>query len=69
MKSLTRGVVWHPEQRDRWIERGKLLERRVPYRSCREMARRVLSVLDGVESVAPEELRAEVDRAVRAWRG
>jgi predicted DNA-binding transcriptional regulator YafY len=62
------GVIWHPLQRDRWLERGERLERRMPYRSCRESARRVLSVLDAVESVEPDELRVEIDRCVRNWR-
>jgi len=62
------GVLWQPQQQDRWIIPGKRLERRVPYRSCREMARRVLSVIDGVESIAPPELATEVQQCVHAWR-
>jgi predicted DNA-binding transcriptional regulator YafY len=57
-------VVWHPEQRDRWIIEGEVLERTLAYRSCRELARRIASVLDGVESIAPESLRAEVEQLV-----
>lgn len=49
--------VWDPGQRDEWIEDGKLLERRVSYRSCRELARRLLSLGDAIESVEPAELR------------
>jgi predicted DNA-binding transcriptional regulator YafY len=41
-----------------------LLERTVAYRSCREMARRLASLLDGVESIAPAQLRDEVVRIV-----
>jgi predicted DNA-binding transcriptional regulator YafY len=33
-------VKWHPEQRDEWIEPRELLERTVPYHSCRECRRR-----------------------------
>lgn len=53
-------MVWHPAQEDRWIIEGELLERRLAYSSCRELARRIASVLDGVVSIAPEALRAEV---------
>jgi predicted DNA-binding transcriptional regulator YafY len=52
-------TVWHPEQKDTWIEKGELLERRVPYNSCREFARRLLTLGDGLVSVAPAELRHE----------
>lgn len=57
-------IVWHPDEKDIWIEPGELLERTVAYRSCREMARRLASVLDGVESIAPVQLRDEVVRLV-----
>ncbi len=49
--------VWDPGQRDAWIEDGELLERTVSYRSCRELARRLLSLGDAIESVEPAELR------------
>jgi len=62
-------VVWSPAQRDVWIEPDELLERTVPYQSCREMARRVLSIIDAVESIGPVELKDEVDQAVAHWRG
>lgn len=61
-------VMWSPAQRDRWIEPDELLERVVPYRSCREMARRVLSILDAVISIEPPALREEVELAVAVWR-
>ncbi len=51
---------WHPHQEDRWIEEGELLERKVAYRSCREFARRLLTVGAGLESVEPAALRGEV---------
>lgn len=57
-------VRWHPQQVDSWIVEGELLQREVPYRSCREFARRLASVLDGIESIAPEALRAEVEGLV-----
>jgi predicted DNA-binding transcriptional regulator YafY len=52
--------VWDPGQQDEWIEDGELLERRVSYRSCRELARRLLSLGDAIESVEPEELREAI---------
>ncbi len=57
---------WHPAQRDTWVTQGELLERRLPYNSCRELARRIASVVDGVDSVGPHELRAEVLKLLRA---
>lgn len=52
--------IWDPGQRDEWIEAGELLERRVDYRSCRELARRLLSLGDAIESIEPDELREAV---------
>ena len=51
---------WHPAQEDRWIEPGELVERRVPYRSVREFARRLMTVAAGLQSVEPAPLRAQV---------
>lgn len=51
---------WHDEQVDRWLEPGERLERTVPYASCREFARRLMSVADGLVSIEPEALRAQV---------
>jgi predicted DNA-binding transcriptional regulator YafY len=62
-------VVWNAAQQDRWIDAGELLERTVPYRSCRELARRLASVIDGVESIEPAQLREEVVGLVRAGLG
>jgi predicted DNA-binding transcriptional regulator YafY len=53
-------VVWHPCQKDVWLEPDEVLERTIAYRSCRELARRLASVIDGIESIAPRELRDEV---------
>lgn len=53
-------VVWHPGEQDVWLEPDELLERTVAYRSCRELARRLASVLDGIESIEPQQLREEV---------
>ena len=58
--------VWDPGQEDEWIEHGELLERRVAYRSCRELARRLLSLGEAIESIEPEELRAAVLGHARA---
>ncbi|MDI3283224.1 WYL domain-containing protein [Polyangium sp. 15x6] len=53
-------IRWHPEQKDQWIEPDEILERRVPYRSVREFARRLLEIVDGLDSVDPPELREQV---------
>jgi predicted DNA-binding transcriptional regulator YafY len=53
-------LVWHPEQRDVWVVPGEILERTLPYPSCRELARRLLSLGSGLREVDPPELRAEV---------
>jgi predicted DNA-binding transcriptional regulator YafY len=47
---------WHPNQLDTWIEPGELLERRVAYRSCRELARRLVTLGDALVAVEPEAL-------------
>lgn len=52
--------VWDPGQEDVWIEEGELLERRVAYRSCRELARRLISLGGALESIEPAELRETV---------
>jgi len=59
-------VRWHPAQRDTWIERDELLERRLPYRSCRELARRLLSLGSALISVEPAALREAVVAHVAA---
>ena len=51
---------WDDSQEDRWSADMTVLERRVEYRSCRECARRLLSLGDGLLSVEPTELREEV---------
>ena len=53
-------IVWHPLQKDLWLEPDELLERTIPYRSCRELARRLASVIDVIESIEPRELCEEV---------
>lgn len=53
-------LTWHPEQEDHWIEPHEVLERRVPYRSCREFARRLLFLGEGLESVEPAALREQI---------
>ena len=57
---------WHEAQKDTWLEPRELLERTVPYRSCREFARRLLSLGDGLEGISPPELHAEVVRHAAA---
>lgn len=60
-------IEWHPSQVDRWIVEDEVLERRLRYRSCREIARRIVSVYDAVCSIEPAALRDEVAR-IRAGR-
>ncbi len=60
-------IIWHPKQEDRWLRPDALLERVVPYRSCREMARKVLSVIDAVEDIEPTALRLEVENGIRGY--
>ncbi|GEM_PF-1423749 len=60
-------VKWSPAQHDRWLIDDELLERTVQYTSCREMARRVLGIIDAIESIEPAELQGEVATYVRAW--
>lgn len=52
-------VVWHPAQEDDWQDADTLV-RTVPYASCREFARTLRAYADGVVSVEPAELRAEM---------
>jgi predicted DNA-binding transcriptional regulator YafY len=59
---------WHPHQKDTWLD-GDLLERQIDYRSCRELARRVVCLGDGLDDVAPRELREEVLRLARGALG
>lgn len=54
------GDLWHPAQRDEWIQADELLERTVPYASCREFARRLMTLGEGLVSVQPDELRNAV---------
>lgn len=53
-------IKWHPCEQDVWLEPGDLPQRTIPYRSCRELARRLVSVIDGIESIEPKELHEEV---------
>lgn len=54
-------IQWHPDQRDRWLTPNERLQRILPYSSCRELARRLLTVLDALESIDPPALRKEVE--------
>jgi predicted DNA-binding transcriptional regulator YafY len=51
---------WHPSQHDTWVVNDEVLERRLAYRSCREFARRLAAVADGIETLEPKELRLEL---------
>jgi hypothetical protein len=55
-------VRWHPMEKDDWFEDGEVLQRTIPFRSCREIARRLVSLGDGVESIEPFALLEEVGR-------
>lgn len=57
---------WHPSQEDTWSSDGTVLERRVEYRSCREFARRLLSLGDALMDVSPTELCTEVTSHAQA---
>jgi len=57
---------WDDSQEDRWSSDMTVLERRLEYRSCREFARRLLSLGDGLLSVEPNELREEIAAHVAA---
>jgi predicted DNA-binding transcriptional regulator YafY len=51
---------WHRSQVDTWLEPGEVLERSLAYRSCRELARLLAGVADGLEAVEPAELQEEL---------
>lgn len=53
-------TIWHPSQSDVEIEPDEVLERTVEFRSCREFARYLMSMLDGIESIEPRYLCDEV---------
>lgn len=55
-------MIWHPTQHDDWLEEGELLVRTIPYNSCRELTRLLVTVIDGIVSIEPAELRDEVVR-------
>ncbi len=57
---------WHKDQRDRWLEKDELLERTFAYESCRETARRLLTLGDALEHVHPPILLEELATHVRA---
>ncbi len=57
-------VVWHPAQEDEWQDADTLVST-VPYASCREFARTLRAYADGVLSVEPAELRAEMLRPLQ----
>jgi predicted DNA-binding transcriptional regulator YafY len=56
------GETWHPEQQTRWLEDGRF-ELRVPYSDDRELLMDILKYGADVEVVAPEALRAAVEKA------
>ena len=56
------GARWHVDQTDEWRTEGEQLIRTLPFRSCRELARRLASVADGLVQVEPPELAAELQR-------
>lgn len=57
---------WHPRQEDVWSNSKQTLTRRLPYRSCRELARRLVAFGDGLVRVEPVDLNEEVARLARA---
>jgi predicted DNA-binding transcriptional regulator YafY len=53
-------IAWHSAEENVWLEPGELLQRTIRYRSCRELARRLISMIDGIDSIEPAALRDEV---------
>lgn len=53
-------TTWHTEQKDVWPLPNELLERTIAFNSCRELARLLATVVDGIVSIEPPALRAEV---------
>lgn len=60
------GLRWHPAQRDEWDEADVVLRRTIPYRSCRELARRLATVADGLVEVEPPALADELEQLLLA---
>ena len=60
-------IRWHPEQRDQWVQPQRLLRRTIPYRSRREFARRVLTVIDAVVDLEPPALVDEIRALIPGW--
>lgn len=60
---------WHSAEVVKQIGDGDLFERSVPYRSRREFARKLLSVIDAVVSIEPQELEDEVTGYIEAFLG
>ncbi len=60
---------WSEAQVDTWLVPEERLERRLPYPSVRELARRILALGEAVEDVEPQELRDEVVRHAAALVG
>lgn len=63
---LVAATRWHEDQRDTWLKRNELLERRFRYESRRETARRLLGLGDALEHVEPAALREALAEHVRA---
>lgn len=55
---------WHPEQESRRLDDGAY-ELRIPYRDSRELVMDIMRHGDGVEVLAPAELRHEVAEALQ----
>jgi predicted DNA-binding transcriptional regulator YafY len=54
--------TWHPQQQTRWLDDGRY-ELRVPYSDHRELLMDILKYGTEVEVIAPESLRAAVEKA------
>jgi predicted DNA-binding transcriptional regulator YafY len=66
MARWVQASIWHPSQEDQWLHEGKVLQRTLPYGSCRELARRLLSLGDSIRAIEPQELRDEVQGHAQA---
>lgn len=54
-------ITWHPEQKTEWLSDGKL-RISFPYNDDRELTRDILSHIPEIRVLAPESLRATINR-------
>ncbi len=49
-------LTWHPEQEDQWLTPDERLQRAFPFRSTRDLARRLMPYADAIESLHPSRI-------------